>query len=84
MAWSCIQGEIGWPSATDDAALGINPEGSPAGIPELQTLLECVSMLARKQAASLTGSYSTWVCQSNTNKTRYFWFSAIDEPWKSS
>ena len=34
------QGEIGWPSATDNAALGINAGGSPAGIPELQTFLE--------------------------------------------
>ncbi|KAF2646516.1 glycoside hydrolase [Massarina eburnea CBS 473.64] len=23
-----------------------------------------------------------WVCQSLTNKTEYFWFSAFDEPWK--
>ena len=30
------QGEIGWPSASDDAAHPTNPGGSPAGIPELQ------------------------------------------------
>lgn len=35
-----FQGEFGWPSASDSAALGVNVGGSPAGIPELQRVLE--------------------------------------------
>lgn len=35
-----FQGEIGWPTASDSAPLGINAAGSPAGIEGLQTFLE--------------------------------------------
>jgi glucan 1,3-beta-glucosidase len=26
---------------------------------------------------------SDWVCPSNQNGTKYFWFEAYDEPWKA-
>jgi exo-beta-1,3-glucanase (GH17 family) len=35
-----FQGEFGWPSASDSAALGVNAAGSPAGIPQMQRVLE--------------------------------------------
>jgi len=35
-----FQGEFGWPSASDSAALGVNAAGSPAGITEMQQVLE--------------------------------------------
>jgi hypothetical protein len=38
-----FQGEFGWPTATDSAPLGINAAGSPAGIPEMQRVLEYVA-----------------------------------------
>jgi hypothetical protein len=37
-----FQGEFGWPTGTDSAALGVNAAGSPAGIPEMQRVMECV------------------------------------------
>lgn len=59
-----FQGEFGWPTDTDDAALGINPAGSRAGLTELQRVLD------------------DWVCASNRNGTKYFFFEAFDESWK--
>lgn len=35
-----FQGEFGWPTGTDDAPLGINPAGSPAGLEQMQRVLE--------------------------------------------
>jgi hypothetical protein len=42
-----FQGEFGWPTGTDSAPLGINPAGSPAGIEEMQRVLEYVAFTFR-------------------------------------
>ncbi|KAF2673848.1 glycoside hydrolase [Microthyrium microscopicum] len=60
--------EVGWPSA------GGNDCGGPA----------CTSSTAGSVAgiSQMNTFMSTFVCQSLTNKTDYFWFEGYDEPWK--
>ncbi|KAF2862094.1 glycoside hydrolase family 17 protein [Piedraia hortae CBS 480.64] len=65
--------ETGWPSEGGTDCGTDNPSSpSPSS----------TAVGAVADIPSLNTFLSTWVCQSLTNGTQYFWFEAFDEPWK--
>ncbi|KAK4686138.1 hypothetical protein P7C73_g3992, partial [Tremellales sp. Uapishka_1] len=77
--------ETGWPTQSMNATEGNDGTPSPGGdasVANLQSKSRDQVMCSGTKLIPEPAFLDTFICQSNTNGTEYFYFEAFDEPWK--